>query len=172
MNFFPSLSAIMPDKELPETPFDLAPGTRSAYVDGFKTGREVMRNARLGSLVRPPQNFEQSHLLSDVWYDGVADGKWDACIEAKISPFELAPNSLGAAKLPEKTLFDSQPELRGAYLDGFRTGWVNMREGQWGRLVRMPDAFVTKDEFSSAWYSGLVHGKRSARSELGVRKAK
>jgi hypothetical protein len=149
------------------TPFDLRPDLRDAYADGFRTGWEIMRKIpHSSSLVVPPNTGSQTRLLAIVWNDGVNDGKWAA--HPELEPFPLGPTnamSIGPLKSPKKTPFDSQVELREAYLAGFAAGWTNVQTGHSQALAYPPDKFATQIKLSNVWYEGFVKGRMSAYEE-------
>lgn len=77
-----SLSLQMPslgDPVFPhEVPYPESAPSRSAYLQGFATGWQIIQDAGRGSLVVVPQKYAESAEAQAAWKNGIRDGKKSA----------------------------------------------------------------------------------------------
>lgn len=58
-----------------EVPYAKNTPSRSAYLQGFATGWQIIQDAGRGSLVVAPQEYAAPPEVHDAWENGVRDGK-------------------------------------------------------------------------------------------------
>lgn len=62
----------------PELPYPEGAPSRSAYLQGFATGWQIIQDGGRGSLVVVPQEYAEPHEVQTAWKNGVRDGRESA----------------------------------------------------------------------------------------------